>query len=173
MACVVGLVVAVPAPPQAAFGTQPAWQKIPELAQGRYSGSNLVKFWQEIVQSDVDTGTSCTQFVDGAFGPNTKTRTVNWQSTFKIKADGAVGTQSWNTAQNHLRLNYTDYVDTVSGGWGGRYWTWYYSYVGKRTTFSVVFGAVERYENGAYVRTDYDPWQFHACGQAAWTSVSW
>lgn len=173
MACVIGLVVAVPAPAQAAFGTQPVWQNFPELKQGLYGGSSLVKFWQEIVQADVDTGTACTSFVDGAFGANTKTRTVNWQTTFKIKADGAVGTQTWNMAQNHLRLNYTDYVNTVQNGWGGRYFTWHYSYVGKKTTFTLVHGAVERYEDGVYVRTDYEPWQFYACGQPTWITVSW
>ena len=104
---------------------------------------------------------------------------ANWANAipltrrFKIKADGGVGPQTWNTAQNHLRLNYTDYVSTVENGWGGRYFTWHYSYVGKRTTFTLVHGAVERWENGSYVRTDCEPWQFYACGQATWLTVSW
>jgi hypothetical protein len=169
---VVALVMAVPAPALATEGTNSLWSGFPEVRQNWYTNSNLVKLWQHIVWADVPTGApgssaaTCGGFVDGHFGPNTYTRTRNWQSTFGIGVDGEVGPQTWNTAQLHLRSDRSDYFETLnSQGTGDKIWSYYYYYVGKRASFYVSWGSRSHYFLGEYLGTDYDAWQFWDCNQ--------
>jgi peptidoglycan hydrolase-like protein with peptidoglycan-binding domain len=170
---IVALVVAFPTPAHATLGLQPQWRNFPQLEQNLYWNTNLVKLWQLIVQSDIDTGKTCTQFADGQFGGGTDTRTRTWQSTFSIGVDGDVGPQTWSTAQGHLRLDNTSYVNAVNNGWGTKNWTYYYYYVGKRSSFYISFAQADHYQSGVYTYTSYDPWQFKLCGQSYWVTVSW
>jgi hypothetical protein len=173
IACVVGLVIAFPAPAQAAVGDQPFWSSFPLLTQGQYWNSNLVKLWQQIVQSDVGTGKTCSQFVDGQFGSNTDAQTRNWQSTFNIGVDGRVGPQTWSTAQSHLRIDHTNVTNNVRNGWGDRSTFDYYYYAGRNSWFYIAFDTIEHFQNGYIESTSHDPWVFYACGQPDWIPVIW
>lgn len=172
-ACVAGLIMAIPAPALAAVGTSSQWKYFPELGLNRYPGSNLVKFWQVIVWSDVSTGNSCPAFVDGQFGSNTSTRTKSWQSTFKIKADGGVGTQTWTTAQTHLSIDRTDVIDNRNAsGTGYTLTSIYYWYAGKQARFYLSWGYKTYYAGGQAQYTTDEPWEFQPCA-GGWTPVTW
>ncbi|NUT32206.1 MAG: peptidoglycan-binding protein [Hamadaea sp.] len=175
IATLVALIAVIPAAPAQAYtyGTQQLWRDFPELRQGWYTGSNLVKLWQRVVHSDVDTGNSCASFVDGQFGPNTYNRTRTWQSNHKIGVDGEVGPQTWGTAHGGLFVDRQDYIDARSGGFGTVRWTSYYYYHGKRYWFFVAgVTTVDHYSYGYYTKTTYEPWEFHDCNGSLIT-VKW
>lgn len=167
-------VLAFPAPASAlTFGTSSQWRTFPELRQGRYPGSNLVRLWQAIVQADVPTDRTCSQFVDGQFGSNTYTRTRNWQSTFGIGVDGQVGPQTWGTAQLHLRQDHVNVTDLRNSlGTGDRVWSVYYYYDGRLNDLYFSWGWTEHYVNNVISYTTDDIWQFQTCG-SSWIYVSW
>jgi hypothetical protein len=174
VACIMGLVVGVAAPAQAGIGNVPYWSSLPILQQGRYSGSNLVKFWQRIVWSDVATGQTCAVFTDGGFGPNTDAKTRTWQSTFGIEVDGSVGSQTWSRAQSNLRLDSTSTGETPPDSTGAvKKSTWlYYTYRGKRATFLANLERVEVWRGSVLISSGYEAWEFHNCS-GNWTAVTW
>lgn len=51
------------------------------------SKGNDVKTWQGIIGVTAD----------GKFGPATKTATIKWQTDHKLKADGIVGPETWQS----------------------------------------------------------------------------
>jgi Putative peptidoglycan binding domain len=175
VACLVSVITLLPAAPAHAltFGTQQLWRDFPELRQGWYTNSNLVRLWQRIVWADVDTGNSCTSFVDGQFGPNTYNKTRTWQSQHGIGIDGQVGPQTWGTAQGGLFVDRQDYFDGRSNGNGEVRWTSYYYYHGQRNwVFVAGVTTVDHYSSGYYTYTSYEPWEFHNCYNSL-TTVSW
>ena len=172
VACAVALVVAFPAPAQAAVGTQPLWRDFPQLEQNLYWNSNLVKLWQLIVQSDVDTGETCAQFVDGQFGRTRKRgpRTGRAPSRLASMARSAPrpGAPRRATFDMTTRTSWT----TCAAVWR-EVVVLLLLLSGKRSSFYIAFGAIDHYAYGAYSYTSYDPWEFQACGQPYWITVSW
>ncbi|NUT31596.1 MAG: hypothetical protein HOV79_00835 [Hamadaea sp.] len=146
----------------------------PELKQNLYWNSNVVKLWQQIVWADTYTGQTCDDFSDGQFGPFTKTKTMNWQDIMDIGIDGQVGPQTWGTARNRLWPDYTsgpfDQRDSLKTGFITR--TEYFNYSGAYYSFQIGITIADRYDNGYYSYTNYEPWEFRRCG-GGWISVSW
>jgi hypothetical protein len=70
----------------------------PESAVQR---GNIVGMWQAMMWSSL-IGNNCGDFVDGIWGPNTRSRTITWQRRHGLTADGIVGPQTWSHAQSHL-----------------------------------------------------------------------
>lgn len=175
IACVVAMLVATPAPALAlTFGNQAEWSAFPELRQGRYTGSDLVRLWQLIVWSDGTTGKACNKFADGQFGSNTVAQTRAWQSRHGVGVDGQVGPQTWGKAKSRLHAIPEDtYVDDrVEDGTGTRRYSFYYNYDGENVDFRVSWGWTDHFTDGHWIRTVYDTWQFHYCGPN-WKYVSW
>jgi hypothetical protein len=130
IACVVAMLVATLAPALAlTFGTQAEWSAFPELRKGRYTGSDLVRFWQLIVWSDGTTGKACNSFADGQFGSNTDAQTRAWQSRHGVGVDGQVGPQTWGKAKFRVGWGWTDHF--TDGHWIRTvYDTWQFHYCG-------------------------------------------
>ncbi len=178
IACVVAVLVATPAPALALTpGTQAEWSYFPELRQGRYTGSDLVRFWQLIVWADGTTGaSSCRSFADGQFGPNTDRHTRAWQARHGVGVDGQVGPQTWGKAKSRLHAIPEDsnVTELTKDGILTKTYSFYYFYDGEYLDFRVGWGWTNRYRGGQLFETVYDTWIFHYCiPDTRWMYVSW
>jgi peptidoglycan hydrolase-like protein with peptidoglycan-binding domain/nucleoid-associated protein YgaU len=83
----------LPAPMAAA--TPILASSMPTLSQKAGSSGAAVRAWQNILIRDnvAPPGTA-----DGVFGPNTTSRTKQWQSSHGLGADGVVGPKTWAVA---------------------------------------------------------------------------
>ncbi|MET7622475.1 peptidoglycan-binding domain-containing protein [Streptomyces sp. NPDC005408] len=83
--------------------------------------TDLVLMWQSILVAE---GLLPASGIDGSFGPNTASATVNWQKRYGIPADGRVGNQTWSRADDRLVWQFTgDYYEVYyrASGAGGVY----------------------------------------------------
>lgn len=68
-------------------------------AYNSYWDSNAAGWWQNVLCADSKfTG----QALDGYFGTTTKNRTMQWQSSKGLNADGVVGYNTYVWAQNYI-----------------------------------------------------------------------
>jgi hypothetical protein len=102
---VVGLTVALlvsSAVPASAHAATHSWSDNHQLCNGcAVQRGNIVGMWQAMMWSSL-IGSDCGAFVDGIWGPNTRSRTITWQRNHGLTADGIVGPQTWAHAQSHL-----------------------------------------------------------------------
>lgn len=67
---------------------------------GNSWNTDVVHMWQAILVSE---GFLSESGVDGKFGPGTAAATRKWQARYDLKADGWVGDDTWNKADDRLR----------------------------------------------------------------------
>jgi hypothetical protein len=88
--------------PASAHPAQHSWSDNHQLCNGcAVQRGNLVGMWQAMMWSSL-IGNNCGDFVDGIWGPNTRSKTITWQRNHGLTADGVVGPQIWAHAQSHL-----------------------------------------------------------------------
>ena len=178
IACVVAMLVATPAPALALTpGTQAEWSSFPELRKGRYTGSDLVRFWQLIVWADGTTGTSsCTSFADGQFGSNTEAQTRTWQSRHGVGVDGQVGPQTWGKAKSRLHAipGESHVTDLTRNGTGTKVYSFYYNYDGEgRSRFPCRLGMDRSFHQRLLDPHGLRPVGVPLLRSRTWRYVSW
>ena len=117
--------VASSATPALADNAAGSWSDNHQLCNGcSVQRGNIVGMWQAMMWSSL-IGNNCGDFVDGIWGPNTRSKTITWQSNHGLTADGVVGPQTWSRAQSYLRRTGDDGEFT------------YYDYPGARFTLKL------------------------------------
>jgi hypothetical protein len=122
------------------------WHLNPTICRGcANTNTNLVRFWQAILWADnIGGGISGTGFIDGAFGPNTESKTKSWQGVHsdwngvRLVQDGRVGPRTWWAGQ------WQGPVHCQPGNGPGEEDCTYYGDAGRLFHF-------ERFENGGWI----------------------
>ncbi|NUT33807.1 MAG: hypothetical protein HOV79_12115 [Hamadaea sp.] len=128
-AATLGIALGSVAPASAHYATW-GWGDNDQLCQvsSCINTGNLVAMWQTILYADQLLEV---EDIDGQFGPQTATETINWQRLYNgtrpagkpaIDADGWVGTQSWTAAEydrvyETYDATYNYYHYTGVNGW--------------------------------------------------------